>query len=176
MSVQCIQNRAAYQLSQELRGIQKQEPVTVSQNDTVKSSKQSGLPEYDEYIPGEKHEPIGLYKLAHGDDGNPIIQVDAPMKAENTLPEKVERPSMEAVSTKSEPGRKAETCTTNTDKVDRKIKKLKENRDQLAQQISTTKDPDKAKDLKRQLAQLESELQQKNNDAYRRQNAVISFS
>ena len=71
---------------------------------------------------------------------------------------------------------KAETCTTNTDKVDREIEKLKEERDQLEQQIRTTKDPDKAegRDLKRQLAQLENELRQSDNDAYRRQNAVIS--
>ena len=55
MSVQGIGNHAAHQLPQEMRGIQKQEPVSapVLQNDTDKPSKQSGLPEYDEYIPGE---------------------------------------------------------------------------------------------------------------------------
>ena len=66
MSVQGIGNHAAHQLPQEMRGIQKQEPVSAlfSKNDTDKPSKQSGLPEYDEYIPGEKREPIGLYKLS----------------------------------------------------------------------------------------------------------------
>ena len=169
MSVQGIGNHAAHQLPQEMRGIQRQEPVAapVPQNDTDKPSKQSGLPEYDEYIPGEKREPIGLYKLSHDDEGNPIIEFDDPMKADNASPK-------EAAPAKGEPGRKAETCTTNTDKVDREIEKLKEERDQLEQQIRTTKDPDKAEDLKRQLAQLENELRQKDNDAYRRQNAVIS--
>ena len=83
MSVQGIGNHAAHQLPQEMRGIQKQEPVSapVLQNDTDKPSKQSGLPEYDEYIPGEKREPIGLYKLTHDDEGNPIIEFDDPMKA-----------------------------------------------------------------------------------------------
>ena len=138
------------------------------------ASKQSGLPEYDEYIPGEKREPIGLYKLTHDDEGNPIIEFDDPMKADNVSPQEAEGPSKEAAPAKGEPGRKAETCTTNTDKVDREIEKLKEERDQLEQQIRTTKDPDKAEDLKRQLAQLENELRQKDNDAYRRQNAVIS--
>lgn len=78
MSVQGIGNHAAHQLPQEMRGIQKQEPVSapVLQNDTDKPSKQSGLPEYDEYIPGEKREPIGLYKLTHDDEGNPIIEFD----------------------------------------------------------------------------------------------------
>ena len=90
------------------------------------------------------------------------------------MPQEAEGPSKEAAPAKGEPGRKAETCTTNTDKVDREIEKLKEERDQLEQQIRTTKDPDKAEDLKRQLAQLENELRQKDNDAYRRQNAVIS--
>ena len=63
MSVQGIGNHAAHQLPQEMRGIQKQEPVSapVLQNDTDKPSKQSGLPEYDEYIPGEKREPCLLY-------------------------------------------------------------------------------------------------------------------
>ena len=176
MSVQGIGNHAAHQLPQEMRGIQKQEPVSapVLQNDTDKPSKQSGLPEYDEYIPGEKREPIGLYKLTHDDEGNPIIEFDDPMKADNVSPHEAEGPSKEAAPAKGEPGRKAETCTTNTDKVDREIEKLKEERDQLEQQIRTTKDPDKAEDLKRQLAQLENELRQKDNDAYRRQNAVIS--
>ena len=176
MSVQGIGNHAAPQLPQEMRGIQKQEPVSapVLQNDTDKPSKQSGLPEYDEYIPGEKREPIGLYKLTHDDEGNPIIEFDDPMKADNVSPQEAEGPSKEAAPAKGESGRKAETCTTNTDKVDREIEKLKEERDQLEQQIRTTKDPDKAEDLKRQLAQLENELRQKDNDAYRRQNAVIS--
>ena len=155
MSVQGIGNHAAHQLPQEMRGIQKQEPVSapVLQNDTDKPSKQSGLPEYDEYIPGEKREPIGLYKLTHDDEGNPIIEFDDPMKADNVSPQEAEGPSKEAAPAKGEPGRKAETCTTNTDKVDREIEKLKEERDQLEQQIRTTKDPDKAEDLKRQLAQ-----------------------
>ena len=73
----------------------KQEPVSapVLQNDTDKPSKQSGLPEYDEYIPGEKREPIGLYKLTHDDEGNPIIEFDDPMKADNVSPQEAEDPS-----------------------------------------------------------------------------------
>lgn len=98
-------------------------------------------PEYDEYIPGEKREPIGLYKLTHDDEGNPIIEFDDPMKADNVSPQEAEDPSKEAAPAKGKPGRKAETCTTNTDKVDREIEKLKEERDQLEQQIRTTKEP-----------------------------------
>lgn len=47
-------------------------------------------PEYDEYIPGEKREPIGLYKLTHDDEGNPIIEFDDPMKADNVSPQEAE--------------------------------------------------------------------------------------
>ena len=107
MSVQGIGNHAAHQLPQEMRGIQKQEPVSapVLQNDTDKPSKQSGLPEYDEYIPGEKREPIGLYKLTHDDEGNPIIEFDDPMKADNVSPQEAEDPSKEAAPAKGKPGR-----------------------------------------------------------------------
>ena len=110
MSVQGIGNHAAHQLPQEMRGIQKQEPVSapVLQNDTDKPSKQSGLPEYDEYIPGEKREPIGLYKLTHDDEGNPIIEFDDPMKADNVSPQEAEDPSKEAAPAKGKPGRKGQ--------------------------------------------------------------------
>ena len=158
MSVQGIGNHAVHQLSQEMRGIQRQE--SVSQPDANSSLKPSGLLEHDAYLPSEKQEPIGIYKLSRDDEGNPIIAFDNPTK--------------EAAPVQNEPGRKAETCTTNTDQVDREIEKLKEKRDGLEQQLRTTKDPDKAKDLERQLAQVEKELQQKDNDAYRRQNSVIS--
>ncbi len=176
MSVQGIGSHAAYQLPQEIRSIQKPESaaVPISLNDTDKPANQSGLPEYDEYTPDEKHEPIGLYKLTRDDEGNPIIEFDDPMKADNVSPQKAKEPSKVSPPSKGEPSRKAETCTTNTDKVDREIEKLKEEHDRLEQQTRTTKDPDKTEDLKRQLALLENELRQKDNDAYRRQNAVIS--
>lgn len=176
MIVQGVGNHAAHQLPQEISGIPKREPVAapVPQGDTDKPLKQSGLPEYDEYIPGEKREPTGLYKLSHDDGGNPIIEFDAPMKVDDILLKEAQEPSEEAAPAKSEPGRKAETCTTNTDKVDREIEKLKEERDRLEQQIRTTKAPDKTEDLKRQLTRLENELRQKDNDAYRRQNSVVS--
>ena len=68
-----------------------------------------------------------------------------------------------------------EECTVNTDKADREIEKLKEKKEQLEQQInSASGDEGKVRELEKKLAAVEKELAQKDNDAYRRQNAVIS--
>ena len=73
------------------------------------------------------------------------------------------------------PDEDAEKCTTNTDRVEREIKKLKEQKQQLEQQIKAASgDEEKIKELEKKLSQIESELSQKDNDTYRRQNAVVS--
>ncbi len=69
-------------------------------------------------------------------------------------------------------GKPAEKCVTNTDKVDREIKKLKEKKQQLEQKIqSASGDEKKIRELEKKLAQVEN---QKDNDTYRRQNASVS--
>ncbi len=79
------------------------------------------------------------------------------------------------VQPKEEPAKKAEKCTTNTDNVDREIEKLKEEKKQLEQQIKAAAgDKEKVKVLGKKLARIEGQLSQKDNDTYRRQNAVIS--
>ncbi|MBE5949154.1 MAG: hypothetical protein E7261_09020 [Lachnospiraceae bacterium] len=112
----------------------------------------------DEYISSEKsgNKPSGLYRMGQDDNGNPKVLYDDPKKAEK----------------KSATG-KAEECITNTDEVDRKIEKLKEKKRQIEQQIQAETDENKVKELKKKLAQVEAELSQKNNDTYRRQNAVV---
>ena len=56
-----------------------------------------------------------------------------------------------------------------------RIEKLKEDKKQLEQQIKVAAgDEEKMKELEKKLAQIEGELSQKDNDTYRRQNAVIS--
>ena len=67
-------------------------------------------------------------------------------------------------------------CTVNTDKVDAEIKKLKEEKQQIEQQIKRTDDENKCKELKKQLSQIESELSAKDNDAYRKQHAAYTYS
>ncbi len=67
-------------------------------------------------------------------------------------------------------------CTVNTDKVDAEIKKLKEEKQQIEQQIKRTDNDDKCKELKRQLSQIESKLSAKDNEGYRKQHATYTYS
>lgn len=68
-----------------------------------------------------------------------------------------------------------EKCVTNTDKVDREIKKLKEKKLQLEQQIkSASGDEKKIRELEKKLAHVENELSQKDNDTYRKRHASVS--
>lgn len=77
---------------------------------------------------------------------------------------------------KDENGNLKVLCTTNTDQVDREIKKLKEQKQQLEQQIKAAAgDEEKVKELEKQLSRIEGELSQKDNDTYRRQNAYKSL-
>lgn len=71
-------------------------------------------------------------------------------------------------------GRRAERCTGNTDAVDREIEKLREKREKLEKQLSSETDEAKIRELERKLSQVESELRQKDNDAYRRQHATFT--
>ena len=122
----------------------------------------SNLIPQDEYISSEKTDskPTGLYRLGQDENGNPKVLYDDPKKAERA---------------KTDPEKKTEECTTNTDGVDREIEKLKEEKKKLEQQIrSATDDEEKVKNLKNKLSQIEAEITQKDNDAYRRQKAVVS--
>ena len=64
--------------------------------------------------------------------------------------------------------------TMNTDKVDREIERLKQKKQQLEQQMQAAQDEQRKAALSIQIRQVEMELQEKDNDNYRRQNAVIS--
>lgn len=68
-----------------------------------------------------------------------------------------------------------EKCTANTDKVDAEIEKLKREKNSLRQQIrQAAEDPEKRAKLEQKLWLVEMELNQKDNDAYRKQHAVYS--
>lgn len=101
-------------------------------------------PAMDEYIPEEKREPSGRYWLERDEDGQLKVHVD-----------------------------REESCTGNTDAVDREIERLKRKREELEQRIE--RETDSAKEaLEKELAQVERELSQKDNDTYRRQHTVFS--
>lgn len=151
--------------------------VPVSQADPVGKAEQTAedrpaerraAPRMDEYIPEEPRTPIGLYRTEPDENGEPRIIFDAP-EDEAQGPEKAEKSPQ--VPGKSDSG-KEEVCTANTDKVDREIERLKEGRDRLEREISNAEDvPGKRAELEKQLAQVESELRMKDNDAYRKQHS-----
>ena len=134
----------------------KAEPIKETENQVTGNS--IPVPR-DEYISSEKsgNKPSGLYRMGQDENGNPKVLYDDPKK----------------VQKKSATGN-AEECTTNTDAVDREIEKLKEEKRQLEKQVQAETDENKVKELEKKLAQVEAELSQKNNDTYRRQNAVVS--
>lgn len=139
------------------------------------SQPQPSRPVTDEYIPSEKQEPSGLYRLGRAEDGSPKIFFDDP---ERDAPEGAPEPDKAGDGKKppenGKPGRKEEVCKGNTDQVDREIKRLRKRREELAAQLRTERDPAKAGALERKLAQVESELRQKDNDAYRRQHTQFT--
>lgn len=125
----------------------------------------------DEYISSKKSDvkPSGLYWLEQSGNGNPKILFDDPKKVCNDDGEG--QPKVKSDNSQ----KAAKKCTTNTDKVDREIKKLKEEKKQLEQQIQAASgDEKKIKELEKKLTQIESQLSQKDNDTYRRQNAIVS--
>ncbi len=65
-----------------------------------------------------------------------------------------------------------EITTASTDEVDSKIENLKNHQKKLSQQIQNN--PAKRAEFERQLAQIEEELRQKDNDTYRRQHTRFS--
>jgi len=107
----------------------------------------------DEYVPEEDREPTGRYWLDRDEEGRPKVCFDDPERKN---------------------GKKVEQCKGSTDQVDREIQKLKQRRDDLARQLDLEPDEAKRRQLEKELAQVESELRQKDNDAYRRQHSVFS--
>ena len=85
-----------------------------------------------------------------------------------------EAPEAGKPSKDGKPARSEERCKGSTDKVDREIKRLRKRREELAARLRAEDDPAKAKTLERQLAQVENELRQKDNDAYRRQHTQFT--
>ncbi|WP_455527591.1 hypothetical protein [Huintestinicola sp.] len=108
-------------------------------------------PKYDEYIPSEKEEPIGLYKMEYDENGNKRIAFDSPDERSET-----------------------EECTCNTDKVDGELERLREKARDFEQKLRYARDENEAEEIQKQLEAVKNELAQKDNDAYRKNNAVFS--
>ena len=127
-------------------------------------------------ISGINHVPMGSYVPAAGREEPEKIR-----QPEEKTKESSQKPVRDEYVPEKKPGpdgaeKNGKSCTCNTDKVDREIEKLKKQKQELTQQISRETDGSKVKALQKQLAQVERELSQKDNDTYRRQNAVYTFS
>lgn len=145
-------------------------------------------PVKDEYLPEEKREPCGRYWLGKDESGSPKIYFDDPEakdaaapeapgaagapKAES--PEKDQEPEAPKKAAPPDKGDKEEKCVCNTDEVDREIRKLKEKKEKLEVRLDRETDETRREALERQLAQVENELRQKDNDAYRRQHSTFT--
>ena len=161
-------NSGAAQPSVPIAGVDEPKKVQRPEDETQSRHQK---PVMDEYVPEEKPEPSGRYWLGKDEDGKPKIYFDAPDASDASDGDKgAEGPE------KSGSDKDGQSCTCNTDKVDREIEKLKKQKQELEQQINRETDESKIEDLKAKLAQIEKELSQKDNDAYRRQHATYTYS
>lgn len=114
----------------------------------------------DEYVPSEEDVPIGLYSLSEDGDGGMAVEYDMAEKSDKKAED-------------GEKSQKSESCTCNTDRVDREIEKLREKQEQLEEKLRNA-EGERAEQIKKQLESVSAELALKDNDTYRRQNAVFS--
>ena len=124
----------------------------------------------DEYISSEKsgNRPNGLYRMGQDENGNLKIIFDTPTKAEEAESEQPKGVKLKGVS---DSGR-VQVTIGNMDKVKNEIKKLKEKKKQLEQQLKMAAgNEQKTKELETKLAQVEAELSVKDTDEYKKQHA-----
>lgn len=111
----------------------------------------------DEYIPGDAAKPAA----------KPIEEAADPAAAPEAAPEE---PKKAAGGRPEEP----EECTANTDKVEREIRKLKQKKEQLKEQLRACEDETEKEKLEQKLQQVEAELREKDNEGYRRRHTEFS--
>lgn len=160
MAMQINENYHHSKIDDAERMKEKQAAEKAEKAKETRAESPSKLPEpQDEYISSEKSgkKPTGLYWVGQDESGSRKIFFDDPKAVRG--------------EEKEEP----ETCVADTNAVDREIRKLKEKKQKLEQQIqSASGDEKKTKELEKKLAQVEQELSQKDNDTYRRQHTVFS--
>ena len=147
MEVSAVQNTSY----QQLNAVQDKKGPAESRADNTQSRNQEEIRK-DEYVKGGpgQETSAGIYHVTQDANGDRKVQYEDPEKP-------------------------VEECTMNTDRVDREIAKLKEEKQRLQQEIrSASGDEEAVRKLERQLANVRNELLQKDNDTYRRQHADVS--
>lgn len=125
------ENKDKAEETEKVQGVPKKESIPVPKDEYISSEKSGGR-------------PSGLYRMGQDENGNPKVLYDDPKKSGGT--DGKERLKVRADGPKKD----AEKCTTNTDKVDREIEKLKEQKKQLEQQIKAASgDEEKVKELEK---------------------------
>lgn len=123
-------------------------------------------------------QPAGLYRVGRDENGNRKIFYEDPKAGharETNGRSKENADGRESNVNGNSQAKPAEICVGDTDQVDQEIKKLKEQKQELAQQIrSAGADEEKIQKLEKKLAQVEQELGRKDNDTYRKQHTVFS--
>lgn len=176
MRIHAVQNHYEHQQKPEEIGSKKAQQNTPVTGIEPVADKAATPSRQDEYISSEKasEKPSGLYRVIQDEKGNRKILYDDPKKIQEAKEEHANT-AMERKAQDKASGEQAEKCTANTDQVDREIEALKEKQKQLMQQIKAASgDNEKIRELEKKLANIEKELTQKDNDAYRRQNASFS--
>lgn len=108
-----------------------------------------------------------------GDDRNdPKQPENDPRSNDDNAPKSEDgsKPERSKEGKKPEDSKKSESCTGNTDKVDREIKALREKLRKLKEQAARAEGK-RQKELESKIAALENELAMKDTDSYRRQHS-----
>lgn len=108
-----------------------------------------------------------------GDGLVPEEEKEVPRKRDEYVPSEEDEDIGLYAPSKEEQGEQSESCTCNTDRVDEEIKRLHEKQEQLEQKLRAA-DGENAERIRKQLESVSAELAMKDNDTYRRQNAVFT--
>lgn len=133
----------------------------------------------DRFAPDEPAVKAGLYRKVKDQDGKPTLRFDDPAKdaEENdrlkAAEEEKKAKEEKAAEEKKEEKTETRTTTINTDRVDREIKKLQEEVEDVSRQLRTATG-ERAEELEQKLLLDKIELRLKDNDTYRRAHSVVS--
>lgn len=108
-----------------------------------------------------------------GDGLVPEEEKEVPRKRDEYVPSEEDEDIGLYAPPKEEQEEQLESCTCNTDRVDEEIKRLHEKQEQLEQQLRAA-EGENAERIRKQLESVSAELAMKDNDTYRRQNAVFT--
>ena len=172
MGINAISNSWQKQGIQDAAALQKTLPAGKKDNkDTANDNNNlSPVPRYDEYIKGDSAQQF---------NGENNVENAAPDTQQNSSgsPDENVKDSNPPSASKA----KESSCTVNTDAVDREIEQLKKLQQSLEQQLAKAKSGNeengqKLNELESQLENISRELQQKDNDAYRKAHASFTYS